>query len=92
MHKAVNMLFLVSFSKVQHLSNNFPLKHSYLHWNVRTKLRANTYPRFFNFVFLEKIVAFLLFAGEKGDYIDVWMIKIMIKTNQSDLHVFFVEM
>ena len=32
-------------------------------------------------------MAFLLFAGDKSDYIDVWMIKIVIKINQIDMDV-----
>ena len=30
-----------------------------------------------------------LFSGDKGDYIDVWMMKITIKTNQIDMNVCF---
>ena len=32
---------------------------------------------------------FWLFSGVKDDYIDVWMIKIPIKTNQIDMDVGF---
>ena len=35
-----------------------------------------------NYVFWEKLWLFGLFSGDKGDYIDVWMIKITIKTDQ----------
>ena len=31
---------------------------------------------------MKKLWRFGLFSRDKGDYIDVWMIKIMIKTNQ----------
>ena len=34
-------------------------------------------------------MAFSLFPGHKGDYNDVWMIKITIKTNESDMNVCF---
>ena len=40
-----------------------------------------------NPMFLWKLVAFDLFSGDKGDCIDVWMIKTMIKTNQIDMEV-----
>ena len=32
-------------------------------------------------------MAFGPFPGEKSDYIDVWMTKIMIKSNQIDMNV-----
>ena len=38
---------------------------------------------------MEKIVVFGLFSGDKGDYIDVLIIKNMIKTNQIDMDVCF---
>ena len=53
---------------------------------------ADTYRRLFQqqrFVFVEKIVAFGLFYGDKGDYINVWMIKIMNKANQIGMYVCF---
>ena len=37
-----------------------------------------------------KIVAFGLFSGDKGDNIDMWMIKITIKGNQIDMDVFLI--
>ena len=33
---------------------------------------------------------FGLFSGDKGDRIDMWLIKIMIKTNQIDMDVLFI--
>ena len=44
-----------------------------------------------NHVFVEKLWLFGSFSGDKGDYIDVWMIKIMIKTNQIDMDVCFFQ-
>ena len=41
---------------------------------------------------MEKIVAFLLFPWDKGDYLDVWMIKIMIEINQIYMDVCFFQM
>ena len=34
---------------------------------------------------MKKLWLFGLFFGDKGDYIDVWMIKIIIETNQIDM-------
>ena len=42
-------------------------------------------------VFVEKMVAFGLFSGDKDDHIDVWMVKITIKTNQIDMDVSFFQ-
>ena len=39
----------------------------------------------------EKTVAFGMFSGNKGNYIDVWIIKITIKTNQTDMDVCFLQ-
>ena len=33
---------------------------------------------------------FGLFSGDKGDSIDMWMIKITIKANQTDMDVLFI--
>ena len=39
-------------------------------------------------MFLQKnLWLFGLFSGDKGDYIDVWIIKITIKTNQIGMDV-----
>ena len=35
-------------------------------------------------------MAFGLFSGDKGDNIDMWMIKIMIKANQIDMDVLLI--
>ena len=42
-----------------------------------------------NHVFVGKVWFFGLFSGDKGDYINVWMIKTMIKTNQINMDVYF---
>ena len=42
-------------------------------------------------VLLEKLWIFGLFSGDKDDYIDRWMMKITIKTNQIDMNVCFFE-
>ena len=39
---------------------------------------------------MEKLWLFGLFSGDKGDSIDMWMIKIMIKANQIDMDVLFI--
>ena len=44
-----------------------------------------------NLCFVEKIVFFGQISGDKGDYIDVWMIKIIIETNQVDMDVCFFQ-
>ena len=41
--------------------------------------------------FVAKIVAFWTVFWDKGDYIGVWMIEIMIKTNQIDIDVSFLQ-
>ena len=35
--------------------------------------------------FVEKIVTFGMCSGDKGDYIDVWMIKVKVPTKRSFL-------
>ena len=42
-------------------------------------------------VFMKSIVAFGLFSGDKSDYIDLWMIKITIETNQIDMDVCYFQ-
>ena len=37
----------------------------------------------------KKLWLFRLFSGDKGDYVDVWMIKITMETNQNDMNVYF---
>ena len=39
---------------------------------------------------MSKIVAFGLFSGDKGDSIDMWMIKITIKANEIDMEVLLI--
>ena len=36
-------------------------------------------------------MTFGLFSGTKGDYSDMWMIEITIKTNEIDMDVFFFQ-
>ena len=40
------------------------------------------------YVFVKKVV---LFSGDKGDHIDVWMIKITLKSDQIDTDVCFFQ-
>ena len=42
-------------------------------------------------MFWGKVVAFRLFSGDKGDYSDVWMIKITVKTDEIDSDVCFLQ-
>ena len=58
---------------------------------VRTNQTASTQQGLFQQkqCFCGKIVAFGLVSGDKGDYIDMWMIKITMKTNQIDTIVCF---
>ena len=39
---------------------------------------------------MEKLWLFGLFSGDKGDRIDMWMIKITIKADQIDMDVLFI--
>ena len=39
---------------------------------------------------MQKLWLFGLFSGDKGDNIDMWMIKITIKANQIDMDVFLI--
>ena len=39
----------------------------------------------------KKLWRFGLFSEDKGDYIDVWMMKITITTNQIDMDVYFFQ-
>ena len=39
---------------------------------------------------MEKLWPFGMFSGYKGDNIDMWMIKIMIKANQTDMDVLLI--
>ena len=40
---------------------------------------------------MKKLWFFGLLSGDKGDSIDVWMIKIIIETNQIDMDVCFFQ-
>ena len=59
-----------------------------------TNLTADTYRRFFSNkkpFHCGKIVAFFgPFPGDKGDNIDMWMIKITIKANQIDMDALLI--
>ena len=59
---------------------------------MRTDLTADTYRRFFKKELRHcgKLWFFGLFSGDKGDNIDMWMIKIMIKANQIDMDVLLI--
>ena len=39
---------------------------------------------------MEELWIFGLFSGDKGDCIDIWMIKITIKADQIDMDVLFI--
>ena len=87
-------MFLVNFSQVQQSINNFLNNAAILTKKVRTNLTADTYQRLFQQkLFLwKKLWLFLLFPWDKGDYVDVWMIKIMIEINQIYMDVCFFQM
>ena len=88
-------MFLVNFSQVQQSINNFLKNAAILTKKVRTNLTADTYQRLFQqkTMFLwKKLWLFLLFPWDKGDYVDVWMIKIMIEINQIYMDVCFFQM
>ena len=88
-------MFLVNFSQVQQSINNFLKNAAILTKKVRTNLTADTYRRLFQqkTMFLwKKMWLFLLFPWDKGDYVDVWMIKIMIEINQIYMDVCFFQM
>ena len=57
---------------------------------MRTNLIADTYRRLFQqktVSLWKKLWLFGLFSGDKGDNIDMWMIKITIKASQIDMNV-----
>ena len=61
---------------------------------MRTNLTADNNGRFFltkNCFIVEKLWLFGLFSGDKGDNIDMWMIKIAIKANQIDMDVLLIQ-
>ena len=60
---------------------------------MRTNLTAGIYRRLDNnkLCFVEKLWLFGLFSGDKGDCIDVWMIKTTIETNQIDMDACFFQ-
>ena len=60
---------------------------------MRTNLIADTYRRLFQqktVSLWKKLWLFGLFSGDKGDNIDMWMIKITIKANQIDMNVLLI--
>ena len=60
---------------------------------MRTNLTAVTFRRFFsttNFFIMEKLWLSGMFSGDKGDNIDMRMIKITIKANQIDIDVLLI--
>ena len=87
--KQSNRIFLVNLSKVQQPSNNSSNK-IYFHQKLKTNLtEEDTYRRLFKrkaLYWWKKLWLFGLFSGGKGDYIDVWMITIMIKANSIDMY------
>ena len=91
--KAVKQDILVKFSKVQQSSNNFSKKRWLYQLKSEDKANSTYISKSFStksYAFVDEIVAFMgCFLGIKIDYIDVWMIKIVIKTNQIDKDAFF---
>ena len=60
---------------------------------MRTNLIADTYRRLFQqktVSLWKKLWLFGLFSGDKGDNIDMWMIKITIKASQIDMNVLLI--
>ena len=60
---------------------------------MRTNLTADSYGRFFqqqNLLNVEKLWLFGLFSEDKGDNIDMRMIKITSKANQIDIGVLHI--
>ena len=92
--KQSNRMFSVNFSKVQQLRNIFATNSSYFDYTVRTNLTADTYVRHFKIKLYfcgKKLWLCGLFSGDKGEYLDAWMIKITIKTNQIVVNVCFLQ-
>ena len=60
---------------------------------MRTNPIADTYRRLFQqktVSLWKKLWLFGLFSGDKGDNIDMWMIKITIKANKIDMNVLII--
>ena len=59
---------------------------------MRTNLTADTYRRFFptKDCFVERIVTSGMFSWDKGDYIDVWMIKVKVPMKRTQIFYFFI--
>ena len=60
---------------------------------MRTNLIADIHRRLFqqkNCFIVQKLWLFGLFSGDKGDNIDMWMIKITIKASQIDMNVLLI--
>ena len=59
---------------------------------MRTNLTADTNRWLFqqNLLYYGKFWLFGLFSGDKGDNIDMWMIKITTKANQTDVDALLI--
>ena len=59
---------------------------------MKTNLTTDTYRRFLQqkSSHCGKLWLFGLLSGDKGDNIDIWMIKITIKANQIDMDVLLI--
>ena len=83
------------FLKGTTINNNFSKKCGYFDWLQSEDKPNNRYiSKTFltkSYDFVKKLWLFGLFSGDKGDYIDVWMIKIIIETNQIDMGVCFFQ-
>ena len=90
--KQLNRMFLVSFSKIQQLYNNFPKRHGYFDQKLGHSRHISKTFQQKTYNFVKKIAAFwTVFLGHKGDHIDVWMVKIMMKTNHIDMDVYLFQ-
>ena len=82
------MIFESIFERYNNKITIFQKSHFILTKKLRTNLTADiTYRRLLrtkNFFIVEKLWFLGLNYGDKGDYIDVWMIKITIKAKQTD--------
>ena len=81
-------MILAKFSKVKQLRDNFSQSSAILTKEQGQQIDIEDFSTK-NDIFGEKLWLFGPFSGDKGGYIDVWMIKLMIKTNQINMNVCF---
>ena len=84
------MMFLVRFERYNNQVTSFLKRAAILSEQLGKDIDLWKLFSTRSYFIVEKLLLFELFSGDKSDKIDVWMIKVTIKTNQIDMDVMLI--